>query len=130
MNNIFYHYTAKHLIGSIKKEGLTKGKLPFVANGYIALKDSFQWLTTSANPKTESVLDAGTLPYSRLAYKIKIRIPVNSLYKVLPFEKICEILGNRKIPGFDDYPRPDWYCFFGMIPKEWFVNIRATGISK
>ena len=42
-----YHFCPNWMLESIKHEGLTKGNIPFIKNGGIALLPNTQWLTTN-----------------------------------------------------------------------------------
>lgn len=126
--NIFYHYTAKHLLPGIKKEGLTKGRTPRKTEELdkFFFVSGIQWITKDGNPYNQRWGDSKQrLGYDRNEVLIKINIPKNKIEKVFPMEYICDELGEFMMPGFNDFPEEtkDWYCYAGNIPKEWIERI-------
>lgn len=135
-----FHYCSAEHVSQIKKEGLTKGKLTLLGRNGMpkAFLEPIQWLTQ--NPKWNQSWDTGmTLPYSRTDYKIIIDIPPEKadtdLYKWWDgmwhhLKNQSDFIESREVDlkttfkTLNQFGDPDnWYCYWGVIPKEWFRQI-------
>lgn len=130
MKNTFYHYTAKHLIPGIKKEGLTKGVTPIRTQKQgidrLSFLTSTQWLTISRDPREQDWAIGVSTPYSRNEARIKINIPNPYMKNVVAFDAFCKMCKDYLWPDFD-YDKQitkDWYVFLGNIPKQWIERVR------
>lgn len=124
---ILYHWTAARFIRSIKAEGLTKGRTPYVdSNGKIAFMDGHIWLTDDGEYEHQTWAIPLTISYSRRVWRIEIRMPKHSECNIMTMDDVCRELGERMLPGFND--RPDlsahWFVHQGPIPRTWIKNIR------
>lgn len=121
-----YHFTAKHLIDRILKEGLTLGAIP-LSIAPPKIEKGYQWLT--ANPSFEQAWcdpKTSTLPYRRDDIRITIKIPKTSMNSLIPWIPLWKRLKNYipLVKHLNDFGDPEnWYVFNGNIPSGWFRGI-------
>src|SRR4051812_18140305 len=90
MSQVLYHFTAAHCIEKIRRQGLTKGALPWDLDqhGNPTFRHPFQWLTTNANFGQPWCL-LGELPFSRNAWRITVCVPTTHEKQVLSWPELC-----------------------------------------
>ena len=118
-----YHFCPEHLLGSIKKVGLTLGMLPLIINGECRISAGCQWLTKNKS-FTQSWDTESTLPYKRNAYCITIKIPKDDkkLFNWLEFSNIP--LMKETAATLNAYGDPqNWFIYLGNIKNIWFRDI-------
>jgi hypothetical protein len=130
-----YHWTAAHLIEGIKRDGLTRGRTPFFneETNELDFLEGHIWLTSDGNYESQKWAIPVSINYSRRAWRIEVNIPGHRLGSVWSMKRVCEMLGDGKLPGFDDHPEMTdyWYVHMGAIPRQYFKQIRCmTGGSK
>lgn len=117
----FYHFTARRFVDSIKRMGLTRGKL---LKNYspIEITDGYQWITTNSDWNQEWAVGTGMLPYKRNEVRLTIKIPKTSLSDCIPWSRLrflipntADILGSRGDPE-------NWWVFDGRIKPSWIVK--------
>jgi hypothetical protein len=119
---ILYHFTSRYHIESIKIEGITKGQIPMMTKGKIALIPGYQWLTENLNYDQEWCKN-GTLKYDRSEFRITLKIPRSHVGKVINWIDFC-----KQLPGYFDFLNThgdpwNWRLFEGRIKPGWFMKI-------
>lgn len=129
-----YHWTADHLIEGIKRDGLNHGRTPFFNDEINAIDflNGHIWLTDDGNYENQKWAIPVSINYSRREWRIEINIPNHCQGNVWPMRKVCEMLGDSMLPGFNDYPEmtDHWFVHMGAIPRQYFKSIRCMGRGK
>lgn len=125
----YYHFTAKHLIHQIAREGLTLGKFPLVSEAGISFTTPCQWLTTSDGFDTQSWNTSQLIKYDRNDYRLTVEIPYKAQKNVVKATDYIKRIPveYRHIatnwPGSDD-----WYLYIGKINPEWIKEYKENPI--
>lgn len=125
---ILYHWAPRHLVDSIKRDGLTLGRTPCLEeDGSVGFLRGHNWCTTNKSYDAQNWARPLTIDYSRRAYRITINIPAHRESSVWTMDQIMAMLGDKALPGFNDFPEEtkDWRCFMGAVPPQYFTNIRC-----
>jgi hypothetical protein len=119
-----YHFTSPLHVESCKKNGLTRGVIPLLVNGKIAILPGYQWLT--ANPdfnQSWANTEYTTLPYDRTAFRLTVVIPKKTAQgQLFKWLDLC-----HKFP-IDEYLNAygdpeNWHIFKGKIKPSWIRAI-------
>jgi hypothetical protein len=131
---ILFHFTALHFIEKIKREGLTKGAMPWNLDkdGNPTLERPYQWLTRNSSFDQQWCL-LGNLEYSRNAYRIAIQLPDRPRdFTKTPFLFKWEELCRRCRPDCMEEVNKtggdvdNWFVFRGRIPPHWFIEVKRN----
>jgi len=115
-----YHFTSVHLLGGIRKNGLTLGCLPIITETKTVLIRLCQWLTSDGDFNAQSWATSETISYDRTAVRLAIEIPVkyhDKLINAHDFVKLMPGASKRLITDWEG--SENWYLFFGVIPPKW-----------
>jgi len=121
--SIYYHFTAKHLLPNILKQGLTLGKFPLVSESNISFITPCQWLTINDKFNTQSWNTSNLIKYSRNDYRLTIEIPrVNErkIIKATEYIKLIPVEYRHIVTDWNG--SEDWYLFMGKISPEWIID--------
>lgn len=119
--NRFYHFTPRWMLESIKKQGISEGKLVIQTNPP-KFKGGHQWLTI--NPDfNQSWCEYSMLPYDRSEVRIEVAIQkIAHLYKWTQFGE--KMAGKEMFDTLSEFGDPEnWYIYRGIITPMWFLNI-------
>lgn len=122
---ILYHFCPVHMVESIRKNGLTLGKVPVMGDGHYSFIDNCQWLTNDKDPKKQSWATSQLIPYSRTAYRLTIEIPASRrkrLVRAIDFVKVLPEDAREVVTAWPGHEH--WYIFRGRIPPAWIVGCR------
>jgi hypothetical protein len=122
-----YHWAADRFIASIKREGLTRGRTPFLKDGKVDFIDGHIWLTDDGDWEHQTWAIPVSIPYSRRDWRIEINIPKHAEKNIWDRNKIKDLLGETMLPGFMDFPEitDHWFVHTGTIPRQWFKSVRC-----
>ena len=127
---ILYHFCAAHLLADIKREGLTLGKLPLIERGperhidYTRYVEGYQWLTAEPDPKKQSWATQIHIRYSRTAYRLTVKIPLNRLRKLHKAVNFVRHLKAEQRHIVENWAgSEDWYMYRGTVPSQWITKI-------
>lgn len=122
-----YHFTAKHLLDNILKEGLTKGSIPRITEKGIEFVTPIQWLTCNKDFNQVWCREKAILNYSRNDVRLTIKVPKSEIGKNLQkwediatlkeFETTALQLNDKE----GDYK--NWYVYAGTIKRHWIRKI-------
>lgn len=123
-----YHFTAKFLLDSILKEGLTKGGMPIITDLGIRFARPLQWLTSNEEFEQIWCDRKVLLQYDRNEVRLTIRIPKhdkkNNLVKWDEFiERHKEFEQTAKYLNDSTGDYKNWYLFAGSIKPKWIEAI-------
>ena len=121
-----YHFTAKHLLDSILKEGLTKGAIPLITPSGLRLATPVQWLTT--NKDFDQVWNTKLIiKYDRNDVRLTVKIPNTelgrNLIKWTDFIVIPEMQATAQSLNDKEGDFNNWYIYAGIVKKHWIRNI-------
>ena len=124
---ILYHFTGRKAADRIKHEGITLGRTPIItADRKLAFLKNTQWLTIYGEAGAQTWATRGR---NQAMVKVNIPLPL-AQQKLVPFQIFYDHFKDILPKGFND--RPDitvyWYVYMGVIPKEWIVSVRRTGV--
>lgn len=121
---LLYHFCPEHMLDSIEKEGLTKGKLPVMLDGGMAFFDGCQWLTEEPDQKAQSWATQKLLPYSRTAVRLSIWIPKKHLKHLVKAADLVSILPKESKAIITEWAGSEmWHVFLGRIPAKWITDV-------
>jgi hypothetical protein len=121
---LIYHFTATHLVESIRREGVTLGLAPCFWNGRLHFLQCI-WLTTNPSFTDQGWDTQGLIDYSRTDARFTIDIPECESGKLIHWKELY--VKHRKLPppGFADIGRTEtWRVFEGIIKQEWIVDVQ------
>ena len=126
-----YHFTAKHLLDSILKEGLTKGAIPLMTPKGMQLATPVQWLTT--NKDFEQVWNTKLIiKYDRNDVRLTVKIPNTelgrNLIKWTDFIAIPEMQATAQSLNDKEGDFNNWYIYAGIVKKHWIRDIEYRWI--
>jgi hypothetical protein len=123
---IFYHFTAKRFLKSIKRHGITRGMLLMSIGPPTRMKPNWQWVTKNPDPANQEwAISTGRLPYKRNEARITLEIPDNDL-DLKPWSQV-RFLVPEVAEALSAYGDPEnWWLYNGHIPKEWIKDIKIT----
>jgi len=121
-----YHFTAKHLLDSILKEGLTKGAIPLITHQGLRLANPVQWLTT--NKDFDQVWNTKLIiKYDRNDVRLTVKLPNTelgrNLIKWTDFIAIPEMQATAQSLNDKEGDFNNWYIYAGVVKKHWIRNI-------
>lgn len=121
-----YHFTAKHLLDSILKEGLTKGAIPLITPQGLRLATPVQWLTT--NKGFDQIWNTKLIiKYDRNDVRLTVKIPNTelgrNLIKWTDFIAIPEMQATAQSLNDKEGDFNNWYIYAGIVKKHWIRNI-------
>ena len=121
-----YHFTAKHLLDSILKEGLTKGAIPLITPQGLRLATPVQWLTT--NKGFDQIWNTKLIiKYDRNDVRLTVKIPNTelgrNLIKWTDFIAIPEMQATAQNLNDKEGDFNNWYIYAGVVKKHWIRNI-------
>lgn len=128
-----YHFCAAHMLPSIKKQGLTLGKLPWkLTKKKVAFMQPVQWLTVNkdfAQSWMAKPEDGSLLKYDRNAYRITVVLPdllegAETRERVMlwhDFRKFSQCPLGDHLSAMGD--PENWVCYFGEISPKYFFAI-------
>jgi hypothetical protein len=123
---ILYHFTARALLPKIRREGLTKGMIPWgeTRDGRVICKTGFQWLTRTQQWSDQTWALRGSMPISKNSIRITVLVPKEWEGKVAAWTAII----RRYNPPFAEEMNQgmdyrNWVLFSGRIPPRWFLAI-------
>lgn len=114
-----YHFTARHLLPSILKEGITLGCIPLNMK---EVRDGFQWVTI--NPEfRQSWNGQVNVKYDRCAVRLTVEIPSIWRHKVLNWLQVCKKMTeiHDVLNSFGD--PENWRLYRGKIRPEWIKAV-------
>jgi len=123
-----YHFTAAHLYKKIATQGITLGAIADLIDGQVEIRKGIIWLSDQSEPEQQTWHSQVTIPYSRLAVRIKLDIPKNYYRCLWKFDDYI-VHPNRKIDSSAikflkrDHDSSHWYLFENIIPVKWFSQI-------
>lgn len=122
-----YHFTAKHLLDSILKEGLTKGGLPIIEQDKVSFLTPLQWLTINKDFAQTWCSKKELLKYDRNEVRLTIKVPNSELNKnLIKWTDLAKIKGYDKVATYLNDKEGDfnnWYVYAGKIKKHWIREI-------
>jgi hypothetical protein len=122
----FYHFCPAHMLESILKDGITKGKLPIIIGGKVQTADCCQWLTEEPDPEKQSWATSHMLPYSRTAYRLSIWIPKRGMKHLMRAEELLPNLPSESKRLITDWEGSEkWFVYLGVIPPKWIETWRS-----
>ena len=126
-----YHFTAKHLLDSILKEGLTKGAIPLITPQRLRLANPVQWLTT--NKDFEQVWNTKLIiKYDRNDVRLTVKIPNTelgrNLIKWTDFASLPEMQATAQSLNDKEGDFNNWYIYAGIVKKHWIRDIEYRWI--
>lgn len=118
-----YHFTAAHLLPSIRREGLTRGFFVRTAGSEVIYDTHRIWLTSSPDWRQPWCdLRYSSLPFDRTATRILLSIPEENkpaLERWVDIAHSCPLAVD-----LNAFCQPqDWWLYNGRIPPEWFEQI-------
>ena len=121
-----YHFTAKHLLDSILKEGLTKGAIPLITPSGLRLATPVQWPTT--NKDFDQVWNTKLIiKYDRNDVRLTVKIPNTelgrNLIKWTDFIVIPEMQATAQSLNDKEGDFNNWYIYAGIVKKHWIRDI-------
>ena len=121
-----YHFTAKHLLDGILKEGLTKGAIPLITPQGLRLATPVQWLTT--NKDFDQVWNTKLIiKYDRNDVRLTVKIPNTelgrNLIKWTDFIVIPEMQATAQSLNDKEGDFNNWYIYAGIVKKHWIRDI-------
>jgi hypothetical protein len=118
----YYHFTAKHLLNRIRREGLTLGQV-LISVDPIKLIPGYQHLTTNKD-FNQSWQDQrySSLPYNRNDVRLTIKIPFKHCRNVLNWLDFSKNFPTSEILNSHGDPY-NWRVYRGSIPKEWISKV-------
>ena len=121
-----YHFTAKHLLDGILKEGLTKGAIPLITPQGLRLATPVQWLTT--NKGFDQIWNTKLIiKYDRNDVRLTVKIPNTelgrNLIKWTDFIAIPEMQATAQSLNDKEGDFNNWYIYAGIVKKHWIRNI-------
>ena len=121
-----YHFTAKHLLDSILKEGLTKGAIPLITPSGLRLATPVQWLTI--NKGFDQVWNTKLIiKYDRNDVRLTVKIPNTelgrNLIKWTDFIVIPEMQATAQSLNDKEGDFNNWYIYAGIVKKHWIRDI-------
>lgn len=128
---ILFHFTTGHAIQKIRRQGLTKGVLPWNldAQGNPTFRRPFQWLTRNGDFAQPWAL-LGSLPFARNEYRITVCVPKSHHARVHAWNELvrrCRPDSAEEINSTGGDVE-NWAVFHGPIPPTWFLEVaRNTG---
>ena len=127
-----YHFTAKHLLDSILKEGLTKGAIPLITPQRLRLANPVQWLTT--NKDFEQVWNTKLIiKYDRNDVRLTVKIPNTELGKNLikwtDFASLPEMQATAQSLNDKEGDFNNWYIYAGIVKKHWIRKYHYNIVS-
>ena len=127
-----YHFTAKHLLDSILKEGLTKGAIPLMTPKGMQLATPVQWLTT--NKDFEQVWNTKLIiKYDRNDVRLTVKIPNTELGKNLikwtDFASLPEMQATAQSLNDKEGDFNNWYIYAGIVKKHWIRKYHYNIVS-
>jgi len=122
-----YHFTSPRHVGSIQREGITRGVLPLRVDPPYEGRSGFQWLTANPDPD-QSWNEGSTLPYDRTAWRLMIGVPEAAADRL----HWWPIWGPVAVPldvyrTLSEFGDPEnWYVFAGRIPPDWIIDVERV----
>lgn len=125
-----YHFTSPVHIKGCLKEGITKGSIPLIIQGKIALATGWQWLTSNPEFKQEWTNgEYSTLPYDRTAFRLTVNIPKTAKDKLFRWMDVCKKLPIIK--EMNDFGDPEnWWVFKGRIKPSWIKKVEGKSCKE
>lgn len=118
-----YHFCADRHVKRILRQGLCIGGVMVATDTGFKLHATYNWLTMDGDPTHQSWATRNTIPYSRTAWRLTIKIPDADMGKLMDRDAL-----ETHLPGsgvlFDGWPWSEsWRVYHGFIPKEWIVAV-------
>lgn len=124
MKEVFYHFTAKRFLESIKKEGLTRGCMvkSMTPPSFLINK---QWITKNPEFNQGWAVGTGRLPYSRTEVRLKIEIPLEKMENCKPWSqmKFLTPLVANDLEDIEFADPDNWYIYQGSIKPQWIKEV-------
>jgi hypothetical protein len=131
MNSVFYHFTAKRFVESIKREGLTRGMM-LKSFDPIELIPNKQWITK--NPSFDQGWSVGTgrLPYKRNEVRLTIKFPLEAFENIKPWTqmKFLVPLVAEDLESSDLADPENWYIYQGAVKPSWITDVLENPEAK
>ena len=126
---ILYHFTSEQLIGKVRRQGLTRGMIPWDIDPQtleVRTQSGYQWLTCEKSYEQPWAL-LGNLPHARNRYRITIVIQGTAQQRLAPWTEICKRFSPESAEDLNRCPGwADWFVFKGRIPPQWFLSIERN----
>lgn len=137
MSTILYHFCPAHAVEKIKREGITRGRLPWnldkqgnptflthISGDPRVKGPGFQWLTQ--NPSFDQPFCLlGTLPFPKNAFRVTVVIPRELVARLSYWPDMCK-RANPDCRDAINNPAVDWqnwFVFYGRIGPVAFLEI-------
>lgn len=119
---ILYHFTAERFLPSIRREGLTKGRMvktmdppSFISN--------VQWITKNHEFDQSWSHGTGRLAYKRNEVRLSIHVAEGDT-ALKPWLKSAELLTPEVAADLSAFGDPqNWYCYFGQLAPSRIVMV-------
>ncbi len=127
---ILYHFTSYHLVEKIRREGLTRGMIPWAINpknGRVVRHHGYQWLTSNAAFDDQTWCLLGNSPIARNGYRVTVAIPNHEQRKVVAWPEFARRMHPECEDDFNSISGSgDWKLFVGVIPTTWFLEVKRN----
>lgn len=123
MSDILYHFTAKRFLGSIFREGLTRGVM-LKSIDPVEFIYNKQWLTKNPRFNQGWVIGTGRLPYKRNEVRLTIQIPNEKRLNLKPWTqmKFLVPLVANELEDSELADPDNWYIYQGEIKPDWIIE--------
>lgn len=121
-DNIYYHFTAKIFLNSIKDQGLTRGVMLKTLNPASFIFNK-QWITKNPDFEQSWAEGTGRLPYKRNEVRLTIEIPFEEMPNCKPWDQmkflVPEVAQDLNCMGDPE----NWHIYSGAIKPSWIKKV-------
>lgn len=120
----FYHFTAKRFLDSIRRNGLTEGRM-LKSFKPIQFLNNKQWITKNASFEQGWSVGTGRLPYKRNEVRLTLKIPMEKMENCKPWSQMKFLVPDVAFDLEDD-PSADpenWWIYQGVISPKWIADV-------